>query len=234
MKPALIVFDIDGTLFQTDRVTVPAVQRTFATYGLTEPDAESICSFFGRPVEEYLQWIEALCPPGLAQEVVDATNQRELDLIGEEGALYPGILETIQTLHAEGHAIAICSNGPEDYVDEFLDAYAIRPFCRMIRARGTKYSGKEAMLGEILDQIPLRPAIVIGDRADDIHAAHVHGALAIAAGYGFGSKTEYEKADVLIYSAHEILNTIHTLLVRKNVLGEITDSSIPNQEEKPS
>ena len=215
MKPALIVFDIDGTLFQTDRVTVPAVQRTFTDFGLPEPDTETICSFFGRPVDEYLQWLEAICPPGLAQEVVEATNQRELDLIGEEGALYPGILETIQTLHAEGHAIAICSNGPEDYVAEFLEAHEIRPFCSVIRARDTKYPGKEAMLREILDLIPYRPAIVVGDRADDIHAAHAHGALAVAAQYGFGTEPEYETADAHIQSSHEMLGAIHTLLARE-------------------
>lgn len=212
MKAALIVFDIDGTLFQTERVTVPAVQRTFSEYGLTEPDADTICSFFGRPVEEYLQWLEALCPAGLAQEVVEATNQRELDLIGEEGMLYPGVLETIQTLHAEGYIIAICSNGPEDYVDTFLTSHGIRPFCRVVRFRDARYPDKTAMLREILEEISLRPFIVVGDRADDIQAAHHLGGKAIAARYGFGSEREVAAADIQISSSHEILDAIHRLV----------------------
>ena len=212
MKPALIVFDIDGTLFQTERVTVPAVQRTFLDYGLPEPDTDAICSFFGRPVEEYLHWLETLCPPGLAQEVVEATNQRELDLIGEEGMLYPGVLDMIQTLHNEGHSLAICSNGPQDYVDTFLDAHGIRPFCSIVRARDIRYPDKTAMLREIMEQISLRPVVMVGDRADDIQAAHALGAMAIAATYGFGSARELETADARVGSSHEILDTIHVLL----------------------
>ena len=48
---ALLIFDVDGTLLQTERVTVPAVQRTLRARGLPEPDAAVICSFFGKSVD---------------------------------------------------------------------------------------------------------------------------------------------------------------------------------------
>lgn len=212
--PGLVVFDIDGTLLQTEKVTVPAVQRTFAAYGLPEPDADAICSFFGKPVQDYLDWLETLCPPALRGEIVDATNRLELDLISEEGELYLGILDVLHTLKDEGYVIGICSNGPDDYVDEFLTSHGIRPFCDIIRTRGTKYDGKESMLREIMSLIAARPAVVIGDRADDIHAAHANGALAIAAGYGFGSDEEWAQADIHVTTAHEIVDAVHKLTQR--------------------
>ena len=73
---ALIIFDIDGTLLETDRVTVPAVQRTYAAYGLPVPDAAAICATFGRPVEEYLDWLASLCPPGQATETTMAGTSK--------------------------------------------------------------------------------------------------------------------------------------------------------------
>ena len=38
---AILIFDLDGTLFHTETVTVPAARTAFATHGLEPPpDAE--------------------------------------------------------------------------------------------------------------------------------------------------------------------------------------------------
>ena len=213
---ALIIFDIDGTLFQTAKVTVPAVQRTLAAHGLPEPDADTICAHIGRPVEEYLEWLASLCPPGRAAGIVDATNRLELDLIAAEGELYPGVCEALDALEREGHVLAVCSNGPEDYVNEFLDAHDVRRYLAMARTRGTRYPGKEAMIREILEHIPVRPAVVVGDREDDVSAAHANGALAIGACYGFGSEEELAEADAKIACAGAIAETVRRLVAQEN------------------
>ena len=210
--PALIIFDIDGTLLETERVTVPAVQETLAAFGLPEPDVATICSFFGRPVEDYEAWLAGLCPPDRAAEIVAATNIRELECIGAFGRLYPGAREALAELKQDGHHLAICSNGPDAYVDEFLDAHDVRTFFDVVCARGATYPGKDAMIEHILDRIPARPAIVIGDRHDDVDSAHAHGALAIAATYGFGAPHELEAADAHIAAATDILPTVRRLL----------------------
>jgi len=211
-ESAIIIFDIDGTLLQTDLITVPAVQRTFAAHGLPEPDAEVICSFFGEPVEDYLKWLASLCSPGQAVDLIEATNARELELIGEEGRLYPGVPEVLDTLKRDGHVLAICSNGPADYVNEFLDAHAVRPFFDRIRTPGAGTDEKATMLREILAAGPPRPAIVVGDRQDDVAAAHANRALAIAALYGFGSVDELRAADAHVSAAREIPAAVHALL----------------------
>jgi len=53
----LVIFDLDGTLLQTQFITVPAVQQAFANFGLPIPDPAAIVSFFGRPVEDYHAWL---------------------------------------------------------------------------------------------------------------------------------------------------------------------------------
>jgi len=208
---ALIIFDIDGTLLETDLVTVPAVQRTYAAYGLAAPDAAAICATFGRPVEEYIAWLASLCPPGRADEIIAATNRLELELVGTEGRLYAGVLEMLDTLKGQGHVLAICSNGPDDYVNAFLDAHDVRRFFDIVRTRGTKYEGKISMIREILTLTPARPAIVVGDRADDIEAAHTNAALAVAACYGFGNAKEWEQADACITRPDEVAPLIERL-----------------------
>ncbi|NIA12488.1 MAG: HAD-IA family hydrolase [Nitrospiraceae bacterium] len=200
----LVVFDIDGTLLETDRVTVPAVQRTFAAYGLPEPDAGKICSFFGAPVKDYLDWLAELCPEGKVDEIVDKTNRLELDLIAEEGRLYPGVEAMLAGLRSDGYTLALCSNGPEDYVAEFVRAYEMERFVSVVQARGDRPEGKRVMLGEILEALHERPVVVVGDRHDDVDAAHAHGALAIGARYGFGADEELRETDAQVDAADEI------------------------------
>lgn len=208
---ALIILDIDGTLLQTELVTVAAVRETFAAFGLPEPDTGTICATFGRPVEEYEAWLAALCP-GKGRELVEATNARELELIGEAGRLYPGAREALEMLRAAGHRLALCSNGHDLYVQEFVAAYDLGAFFDVVRARGTKYPGKIEMIADILAQVPARPVFVVGDRYDDVAAAHAHGASAIAASYGFGSPEELAGADAFILTAGEIPAAVAELL----------------------
>ncbi len=211
-EQALIIFDIDGTLLQTDRVTVPAVQQTFAAHGLPVPDAATICSFFGKPVEDYEAWLASCCSPETAARIVDETNRRELELIGEAGELFPGMRDVLTQLAAQGYALAVCSNGPEPYVNEFLDVHRLRSFFREVRIRGPRHPGKTAMLADILRCIPVRPAVMVGDRADDIEAAHENGAFAIAAAYGFGAPEEHRAADARVHAAADLPQAIEALL----------------------
>ena len=209
--PALIIFDIDGTLLETERVTVPAVQRTFAAHDLTVPDRDTICGFFGKPVKTYEAWLAEQCPPGMAPQIVAETNALELRLIGGEGRLYDGARAVLEELHAK-YVLAVCSNGPDDYVNEFLDAHGVRPLLAAVRARGTFYGSKTEMIAEIKGLNLGRPVIVVGDRHDDIEAAHANGALAIGAAYGFGGGHELAGADAHIGEIRELPAVIGRLL----------------------
>jgi phosphoglycolate phosphatase-like HAD superfamily hydrolase len=62
-----------------------------------------------------------------------------------------------------------------------------------------------------MDTIPLRPAIVIGDRLGDIEAAKANGAYAIAADYGYGDQAELDGADAHARTASDIVEMVERL-----------------------
>ncbi|MCK5861200.1 MAG: HAD family hydrolase [Candidatus Hydrogenedentes bacterium] len=194
----LVIFDVDGTLFRTDCVTVPAVQRTFVKFGLASPDRKTILGFFGKSVASYENWMAEQCPPGQAPKIVAAANALELQLVGEEGLLYSGVQETLETLQTQKYLMAICSNGPQAYVDEVLDQHRLRKFFPVVYARDMQYSGKKEMVRLILDTMAPDDFAVIGDRHDDIEAAHTWNGHGIAAAYGFGDPEEWRNADMKI------------------------------------
>ena len=209
---ALIVFDIDGTLFRADLVTTPAVQQTFAAFGLPLPEAETIHSYFGRPWQAYHAWMASLCPAERVQALIEATDRREIELITEAGLLYPGVHEMLSALRSDGHVLATCSNGPDDYVNAFLDGHDVRRHFVLTKNRGHRDTNKSAMLGEILAELSVRPAIVVGDRNDDILAARENGAQSIGARYGFGAEDELENADAWVDAVREIPERVSMLL----------------------
>ena len=208
----LVIFDIDGTLFQTDRVTVPAVQQAFAAFGLTPPASEAVRSFFGKPVEDYEAWLARLCPAGIAEELVDTANALELRFIREHGNLYPGARDVLSELKAAGYALALCSNGPEPYVEAFVRDLDLGPFFAEVFARGVRYADKEEMVGLILKRVGTKRFVLVGDRREDIEAAHTHGGFGIAAVYGFGDPQEWQGADACIQSIREAPRHINALL----------------------
>jgi phosphoglycolate phosphatase-like HAD superfamily hydrolase len=53
----LLIFDLDGTLFRTDSVTVPAVQTSFADHGLPVPPRETILPLIGTPGDDLRPWV---------------------------------------------------------------------------------------------------------------------------------------------------------------------------------
>lgn len=201
MIDGILIFDLDGTLFRTETVTVPAVREAFAAYGLTPPDAREIRRLIGSASEDYRRWLAGLCPADLAEHVERMAIERELALIPGAAELYEGVAEALAALRAEVKTLAICSNGPESYVRAVLEGCSIAGFFDAVRFRRDDDADKSQMLHDLLGQLH-RPSggrgAMVGDRWDDIEAAHANGLAAIGAGWGYAAAGELEEADIVI------------------------------------
>ena len=211
---ALIIFDVDGTLLRSQLITVPAIQDTLSAYGVTPPDASAIRQTFGVPVEEYEAWLGGLCPPENAARIVEAANERELELISRADALFPGIPEVLKTLKTAGHVLATCTNASVPYLARVLDVHGLRAFFQVNTCIGQGFVDKTAMVRHIMDTIGLRPAVVVGDRIGDIDAARTNGAYAIAADYGYGTETELEHADAHACTPGDIVGIVERMTAK--------------------
>ncbi len=207
----LLVFDLDGTLFRTETASVPAVQESFRRFGLSVPEAAEVCAFFGKPGSEFHAWLRTRCPEDLAGAVVAAVDELELELVNH-GELYPGVREALAELQAAGARLAICSNGPRNYVERVLNAHGIAAFFTVVRYRRSAEDTKTGMVRELLQQLQAGPALVVGDRIEDVEAAHRNGLPAIAAAYGYGPPEERAAAEVQANSPAELPGLVRALL----------------------
>ena len=208
----LLIFDLDGTLFRAETVTIPAVQRGFLAQGLAVPAKEEISFYFGKPASEYHAWLFSRCPQGKAPELVEAIDRRELELISETGELYPQAREVLATLRGWVGQMALCSNGPQDYVERVMAVHGLQTFFDAVRCWRSAQDDKPRMVRELVERLESRPVIVIGDRGDDIQAAHQNGLWAIAAKYGYGAVEELEAADAAAVSPSDLPHLVRLLL----------------------
>ncbi|HOF39569.1 MAG TPA: HAD family hydrolase [Candidatus Hydrogenedentes bacterium] len=209
--PMLIIFDVDGTLLQSHRATVPAIREVFLAHGLTPPSEAAIQETVGMPVHEYEAWLAQRCPQQTASAIVGAVNERELEFISTAGTLFPGVLQALQALKRAGHALATCTNASVPYLARVLEEFSLRKFFQINTCIGQGYPHKTAMVRHIMNAIQLRPAVVVGDRAGDIEAAKANGAYAIAACYGYGAEPEFHNADAHAHSVADIVDIVSRL-----------------------
>jgi phosphoglycolate phosphatase-like HAD superfamily hydrolase len=209
MKPALILFDIDGTLLLSGRAGLRGMNRAFAqTFGVA--DAFAGTSFGGRTDSFLVSY--ALKAAGLPDTVANHAKFREayIPLLAEEiehqgtghKGLMPGARELVEALgdHDHLHLALLTGNYREaaevkltyfelwDYFewgafsDDAADRNALVPIAR---TRAEIYD----VPAEALERV-----IVIGDTPHDIECARVAGAQSIAVATGGHSVEELRAA----------------------------------------
>lgn len=213
-KRGLVILDIDGTLFRTETATIPALEAVFAESGLPVPSPAEIRQFYGKPDEEFLSWVDRQAPGGRAAEIAAAVWEKEREMVGKTGRLYPGARECLAELRGTVREMAVCSNGPEDYVRTVLEAHDLQQFFDRVRWRSEEDVGKPEMVADLLGHLPSRPAVLVGDREDDVSAARANGILVIGAAYGYGGPGELEGADTLVDDLSQLPAAVRQLVAR--------------------
>ncbi|MGZ4107912.1 MAG: HAD family hydrolase [Tumebacillaceae bacterium] len=207
-----VIFDVDGTLFQTEKVAIPAFKRTFEAlkqkglYHGDIPSEDKITSVFGMTIPEL--WETLL--PDASMDVRDQANEllahEELtSLENGVGEPYPGVKETLQCLKDEGYKIYTASNGEERYVATVIEALGLNDyFTRLYSAGEYKTEKKEDLVALLLKQENITRAVMIGDRRSDITAGLANNLHTVGCDFGFAKDGELKDAHDLIQSFDDL------------------------------
>ncbi|MET3683463.1 adenosylhomocysteine nucleosidase [Alkalibacillus flavidus] len=187
-----IIFDMDGTLFQTDQILEGALEDTF-------DHLRSLGKWEGvTPLEEYRKimgvplpvvW-ETLLPEHSETDraIVDTYFlERLIEQINQgKGALYPHVKATFQNLKAKGYDLFIASNGLVDYLNAIVRYYQLdRWVTETFSIQQIDSDDKADLVRTILDQYAITDGAVVGDRSSDIRAAEENGLTAIGCQFDF-------------------------------------------------
>lgn len=125
----LVVFDLDGTLFDSAGAILESVNLTFAELGLGPYDWErDVTRFFGKP---FSFWAESLLREGgkYSEANVKRMVERMFDnyaVVGpKHSKLNPGALETLDGLKKKGIKLAVATNMIKRHLDAFFSRFKI-------------------------------------------------------------------------------------------------------------
>lgn len=187
-----VIFDLDGTLADTSRDLIAAANSCFRDLGLgdvLDPVADAGTAFkggramltlgFGRTGSHGPDEIDRQYPALLAAYARD---------IDRYTVLYPGAIEAVERLRADGWAVGICTNKPEAMADELLRRLGVRGlFASLIGADTLPVRKPDA--APVLAAIEraggdAKRACLVGDTATDRDAARNAGIRSILVTFG--------------------------------------------------
>jgi len=205
---ALLIFDLDGTLYRTASSFLPTMRSVFSTSGVDVPPDEEIMGHVGEPFSAFLDWAmeRGLGPnrSALARRIADI----EFASIVARGELFSGVAETLRDLRSRGYPLAICTNGDQEYAGLILRTSGIAGMFDAVSAHEDEKKSKTRMISELRSRWPGRRAFVIGDRIHDVEAGHANGCTVIGAAYGYGSMDELSDADLHIERFDELISIV--------------------------
>ena len=190
-----VVFDLDGTLIDGYAAIGDALGYAMRRLGEAELPAARVRGMVGHGLESLL---EQAVGAGRAAEGVRLFRERYPEVAMEKSHLLPGVRETIETLEARGHPMAVASNKPARFSKMILDAKGIGDRSRGVGGPDAETPAKPdpAMLVRLMAAVGSSPGetVVVGDMEVDYEFARAAGCrVALVPG---GSRTRQELASV--------------------------------------
>ncbi|MEM5607952.1 HAD hydrolase-like protein [Bacillus toyonensis] len=220
-----LIFDMDGTLFQTDKILEVSVDDTFNHLrSLQLWDAVT-------PIDKYREIMGVPLPkvwetllPDHSIEVREQTDAYFLERLIEniksgKGALYPNVKEVFTHIKENNCSIYIASNGLKEYLQAIVSYYALDQWvtetCSIEQIQSLN---KSDLVKTILSKYDIKEATVVGDRLSDINATKDNGLIAIGCNFDFAQEDELARADIVIDDLMEL----------KGILSEVQNTHATN------
>jgi adenosylhomocysteine nucleosidase len=208
-----IIFDMDGTLFQTDRILELALDDTFKllaemnVWDIEEPTPiDTYRRIMGVPLPVVWETLLPAHSQGIRVEANEIFHTKLIDHIQKgNGALYPGVTDVLTFLKKENLDVYIASNGQTAYLEAIVEQYDLNRWVTEVFSIDRIESlDKTELVGEIIRKYSIKHGAVVGDRLSDINAAKRNGLTAIGCRFDFAQEEELEQADMVINSLVEL------------------------------
>ncbi|MEU6772550.1 HAD family phosphatase [Streptomyces sp. NPDC046759] len=183
-----VIFDLDGTLVDSEPNYYEASRLTLAEHGVpgfTWADHESYVGI--STLETVTLWRERYGLSASVDELLDAMNRRYLGLARTGTRAYPEMRKFVELLAAEGVPTAVASGSSLEAIDAILAGTGLDAYLRTVVSADDVTRGKPApdIFLEAARRLGTDPAdcVVLEDAAPGAAAAHAAGMRCIAIPY---------------------------------------------------
>lgn len=214
-----VLFDLDGTLFPTHKVTIPAVTEALNELHIPPVADKQIKQRIGQTSESLASSLLPGSQMHVRQQFVKIVRRNERRLISQEASCFPGVRGMLDELLGLGYNLGICSNGSLEYIHQVLQSCGI-DHCFTWISGAVPGSTKATRLRSLLAETGVQCAAFVGDRCEDIIAAQECKLPSIGVSYGYGGE-EVELATFTAQTVKEITSYVMLSEVFHNILLHI-------------
>lgn len=194
MKTESLIFDVDGTLWDSVALVAKGWNRAFQEAGLSgNHTADGIRPLFGKTMDEIASAVLPNLPPERRREVMDSCMDWENRVMWEDPChiFYPQVRETLERL-AERHRLFIVSNCHCGYIELLLAKGDLAHLIADHLCFGQTGTCKAQTIRTLMERDHVESAVYIGDTQGDLDAARGAGIPFVWASYGFGAPESWD------------------------------------------
>ncbi|MGZ5215252.1 MAG: HAD-IA family hydrolase [Caldimonas sp.] len=182
----LIVFDWDGTLFDSTRLIACCIQAACADVGIAVPSDHDASYVIGLGLGDALRHAAPELPRERYGEL--GARYRHHYLASQDDlVLFDGTLEMLHALKARNHWLGVATGKSRRGLDEALQRSELRGMFDATRtADETAGKPDPMMLLELMRELGASPGrtLMVGDTTHDLQLAANAGCAAVAVGFG--------------------------------------------------
>ena len=195
MKPESLIFDIDGTLWDSRAIIAEGYNEVLIQAGYPElcVDAEDLKKLFGKTMTEIADIMLTTVPVEKRYEIMDRCMEvGDVKLLDDPCDIgYPGVLETLEEL-SHRYRLFIVSNSQCGYPETTMDKLHIGHLMEGHMCFGDTGTDKGTTIRILMEKHGIKSAVYIGDTQGDYEASCKAGIPFAWATFGFGVPEGYD------------------------------------------
>lgn len=193
MTPALVVFDLDGTLLDTHADLIDSLNHTIASIGLAPVSYDDLTHLVGHGAKVMIERACKLHGHPLTEDESGPLLQRFIahysSTMPGHTKPYPGLIAAMDNLKANGFTLAVCTNKLESLACTLIDALGLTHYFAAITGGDTfpvRKPDARHLLGTIekAGGTPER-SIMVGDSFNDIAVAKNAAVASVGVPFGY-------------------------------------------------
>ena len=193
MPAPIVVFDLDGTLIDTAPDLMDGLNHVLKQKTLAPVVYNDMTFLVGQGARAMIEKAFALrehpLDPAEVPELMDVFVEHYLAGMPGDSRPFPGVIDALERLKAEGFKLAVCTNKMERLTLPLLKGLKLDSYFDAI-AGGDTFDVRKPDPGHILKTIErangnAAKAVMVGDSVNDIRAAQNAGVPAIAVPFGY-------------------------------------------------